>query len=286
VNAKSTPSLQEKIMSKAGDFTGAMSKIAEYVLSSSTKVAFSSAEEVAEQIGVSSASVVRFAQSLGFNGFQDLKRALQSEIEILISPADKVEHALSNIRDVPDVLQAVVETEISYMKMLLQTISAEQFDAAVRAMAKARTLALFGPGASRSLVDLLNFRLRRFKVNTIVLEEGKKALFESLHWLDSNDTLLVYAFLNPVEEVFIALNYAREVGATTVVITDLATSPALKYADVALVGQRGPTETFHSLVVPSAITNALIIAYAKLTAPQSLNTLRRFHAIREKYGDL
>ncbi len=278
--------LRHKILSKAGTFRGTQSKIADYVLANSTKVAFSSADEVADQIGVSSASVVRFAQRLGYHGFHDLKRALQIEIEVLISPADKVEHALSSIHEVPDVLQAVVETELSYMRMLLQTISSEQFDAAVRTMASARSLALFGPGASRSLVDLLNFRLRRFRVNTIVIEEGRKSLFESLHWMEKEDTLLVYAFLNPVEEVFTALKYAKEIGAQTIVITDIATCPALKYADVGLVGQRGPTGTFHSLVVPSAITNALIIAYAKVTVPHSLDALRRFQDIREEFGNL
>ena len=53
-----------------------------------------------------------------------------------------------------------------------------------------------------------NFRLRRFRVNTIVIEEGRKSLFESLHWMEKEDTL-VYA-LNSVEEVFTALKYAKE----------------------------------------------------------------------------
>jgi len=55
-------------------------KIAEYCLNNRHTVAFLSSAELADRIGVSDVSIVRFARALGYSGFVDLKRAWQDEL--------------------------------------------------------------------------------------------------------------------------------------------------------------------------------------------------------------
>lgn len=284
--SKNWDSVRKRIQAGAGKFTGAHQEVARFVLENPAKVAFMNAEMIAKEVGVSSASVVRFSQALGYEGFYDLKRAVQNEIVTLVSPADKVQSILSTIEKVPDTLTTMVESEIAYIQMILQSITPQQFNEAIELIAKAGRLGLFGTGGSRVLAEMLHFRLRRFKVDALLIGEGRKSMFEDLHWLGKGDTLLVIAFQDPLEEVLTSLRYAKDVGASTIVITDLESSPTIPFADVVLIGQRGPAGSFHSLVVPNVIVNALIIGYARRTMPDSLNILRDFQRIRNDYGDL
>ena len=69
---------EEKI--KQTKLTKSGRKIAEFFLQNPTVVPFQSMAEIAAQIGVSDVSIVRFARTLGYDGFVELKRALQLEL--------------------------------------------------------------------------------------------------------------------------------------------------------------------------------------------------------------
>ena len=272
--------VRQHIRQASSDLSEAQKVAANYLLENMTKVAFCSTEEFASKAGVSTATIVRLAQALGYEGFQALKKSLQDEIQLLVSPTDKVQKTLVNMGDDTDTFAAVVEMEISYLEQALSTISREQVDAAAKAMANASKVGVLGLGVSESLVDLLTFRLRRFKVDVIPMVRGGRDLYEDLHWISHGDALLTFVFLQPWPEGLVSLRYAREVGATSIVITDLESSPALDLADIALVAQRGPVGAFHSLVVPNAVVNALILSYAKHTQEQSLVNLKHFQDVR------
>lgn len=276
--------VRDRIREAAGRLSGVHQTIARYVLEHPTHAGFLSAEELAREIGVSSASVVRFAQNLGYEGFHSLKRAVQRETELMVSPAEKVQETLAHMAEVKDIFPAVVDMEISYLQRALHSISLEQFEQAVQAIASARRLGVFGPGSSQALVHLVKFRLRRFRVDIIPMTRGGKDLYEDLHWLERGDALLVFAFLQPWDEVLTSLRYARDKGVTSVAITDLESSPVMALADITLVALRGPIGAFHSLVVPNAIVNALILGYAKRTMPDSLNALKAFQEVRDRFG--
>lgn len=273
-------SLADRIVAARKTMTGAQKTIADYILRLPTRVAFMTADEVAVDIGVSSASVVRFAQTLGYDGFASLKRSLQDEIQFMVDPADRVEKSLAEIKAAPDALRTVVETDLVYLQHLLSTISREQFNRATEAIVSAKRIGVCGTGSTSSLVDYFTFRMRRFRADVIPITTGGRSLFEQLHWLEQGDVIIVFAFLNPSEEIFTVLNYAEKVGIKSIVITDIDSSIAASLADVVLVGQRGPVGYFHSHLVPSAIVNALILAYAKEKGPECLISLRRFLDIR------
>lgn len=279
-----TDTVRQRIREAAGQLSDAHERIAQYVMEQPGRVAYMSADEFAHEIGVSSATIVRCAQALKYDGFYSLKRALQEEISGIVNPADKVQEMLSHIDGVGDTLQAVVELEITYLQQALTSIPADTFEKAARAIASARKVGIVAPAGAASLADIMSFRLRRFKADVIPITKTGKDLYEDLHWLESGDTLVVFSFLRPLQEAVISLKYARENSVTSVAIADIESSPVLPMADITLVARRGPVGQFHSLVVPNAIVNALILAYAKCNPASSLAALQRFERVRRKYG--
>lgn len=276
--------VRQRIRMMAGRLSGAQRALASYLLEQPVRASVLNAKELAAEVGVSSASVVRLAQSLGYDGFLAMKRDLQREYLELVDPADKVQETLAHLGEVSDTFQAVARLEISYLERAIQSISPADFERAVRILGAARRVGILGPGSSQGLVELLRFRLRRFGVDVVAMTRvGGKDIFEDLHWLQKGDALLVFAFLQPRPEIMTALRYAREMGVRTVAVTDVETSPVSALAEVILVGQRGPVGEFHSLVVPNAIVNALILAYAKHAMPRSLKRLKEFQTIRARF---
>ena len=55
--------------------------IAKYVLDNSADACFMTSTEIAETLGVSESSVIRFSRSLGFNGFMDFQKALRKDYQ-------------------------------------------------------------------------------------------------------------------------------------------------------------------------------------------------------------
>lgn len=60
--------------------TKGQGKIADYILKNQKRVLGMTAKEIGKEIGVSDASVIRFARTIGFDGFSDMKEYIQHEL--------------------------------------------------------------------------------------------------------------------------------------------------------------------------------------------------------------
>ncbi len=62
----------ELISKKIGSLSGAQKRLGHYILSDSTALLLSTSRELGRAVGVSESTVVRFAQSLGYDGYPEL----------------------------------------------------------------------------------------------------------------------------------------------------------------------------------------------------------------------
>src|SRR2546430_9311462 len=68
-----------RVRSQLTEFTGALQRVAEHVLSDPAAAARSTIVELAERSGTSPATVTRFCRALGFDGYADLRLGIASE---------------------------------------------------------------------------------------------------------------------------------------------------------------------------------------------------------------
>jgi DNA-binding MurR/RpiR family transcriptional regulator len=69
--------LRETITSSFSGLTKKQKEVARFVLDTEYLVAFASVAEVAQKVGVSTATVVRFCQALGYEGYPHLQAAIR-----------------------------------------------------------------------------------------------------------------------------------------------------------------------------------------------------------------
>lgn len=74
-------SVMSRIDGMSNQFTKTDWKIVQYIKNHTQEFIGGSAQDLADQIGVSDASVIRFAQKVGFSGLNEFKYILQNELE-------------------------------------------------------------------------------------------------------------------------------------------------------------------------------------------------------------
>ncbi|HQH61771.1 MAG TPA: hypothetical protein PLW38_08425, partial [Candidatus Saccharicenans sp.] len=108
--------LKELILSRYSSFSGKEKKVADYILQNS-HVAFAlPINSLAEQAEVSSATIVRFSQHLGFSGFQELKSQIIEEVKEEINPEERFKLLLPDNNAVETVIK-VAENEVKNINL-------------------------------------------------------------------------------------------------------------------------------------------------------------------------
>lgn len=260
-------------------------RIASYLLANYDEATFLPAAELAQRLDVSEATIVRFAKAIGYDGFPELRRALQGIFRIKVTPATRLQHKLAELGSSPGhVLTKMVDMEVQYLAEALHSVQPADFDRAVEIILSAKRLFVFGTGPSRILADLVLIRLRRFGIPVITMTESGRDILEELQLMQPQDVVLATGFHRITGELAAVMDHARSLGCRIVFITDTLGPHFKNKADVILSALRGPVSTFHSLTVPMTILNALILAVAMARPEESLAALDRLQQMRAAYG--
>jgi DNA-binding MurR/RpiR family transcriptional regulator len=265
--------------------TKSQQRIASYLLAGYDEAAFLPAADLAERLNVSEATLVRFARAIGYHGFRDLRRCLQGLFRAQATPAVRLQHKLGELSSSQGhVLAKVLDMEVQYLTEASHSIDPADFDRAVQVLLGGERIFVFGSGPSGILADLAELRLRRLGILTIAMTESGRHLLEKLQLLQKGDAVLAAGFNYVRPELVTVLDHARATGCRSILLTDTL-GPALRSkADVVLAARRGPVSTFHSLTVPMAVLNALILAVAMARPEDSLAALNRLQHLRAASG--
>ncbi len=260
-------------------------KIAAFLLSSYDQAVFLNAADLARELGVSEATIVRFARTVGYESFPQLRRALQHIYRVKTTPATRLQRKLADLKSGEGhILTKVAEMELQFLSEVPREIAPADFDRAVKLLLKGRRVFVFGSGPSRILADLVNIRFTRFGLSVVCMTESGRDLLDKLALLTRDDAVLAMGFHRVTGELVATIDYAHRVGCKTVLLTDTLRAHFQDKVAVVLAARRGPVSTFHSLTVPMVILNAMILAVAMERSDESLSSLKRMEELRAEYG--
>ena len=96
--------LQKRLQQNLEGMPKKARRVVDYLLSNMREAAFKSIGEVAEELHVSKAQLVRVSRMLGFEGYAQLKGALQEAILEQVNPAAMLARVTSNGQDLPQTI--------------------------------------------------------------------------------------------------------------------------------------------------------------------------------------
>ncbi len=264
------------------NLTKSEKRIANYLRKNQEESAFLSAGEIADQLGLSEATWVRFARALGFSSYPAMRSLLQEAFRRRVTHSARLRGRLEDLRQGGDIFERLIVSEIDYLSHALETVDRDALQKSVELIQNCERVYVFGAGPSISLANLMDVRLHRFGYNVIPLTTGGREVLEPLLLLTNRDLLFMICFFDVSPTQQMILEYANEVKCPIILLTDTLGSIIGDKADVVLTAKRGPMAEFHSLVVPMTIINTILLALANENRDHVMTNLDRLDQMRER----
>lgn len=274
----------ELVHQRSDTLTKSGKRIASYLLQNQDEAAFLSASELAARLGLSEATAVRFAQSLGFSGFPEMREVLQAAFRNRVTHSVRVRERLGDLRSEGDIFERLIVSEIDYLTEALHSVDRDAIHQAVDMLREADQVFVFGLGPAVTLVDLMEIRLQRFGRHVIPLTTTGREILESLLLMTGDDLLFTIGFFDVNPTLRFVLDHAKRCGCLSILLTDTLGSVLGDRTDVVLSARRGPVSAFHSLAVPMTIINTLLLALVQTDQERAIPHLDRLDELRRSYA--
>ena len=257
-------------------------RIANYLRKNQEESAFLSAGEIADRLGLSEATLVRFARTLGFASYPAMRTVLQDAFRQRVTHSARLRGRLEDLRQGGDIFERLVVSEMDYLTQALETVDRPSLQKAVSLLNSCEHIFVFGTGPSISLVELIELRLNRFGRQVVPLTSSGREVLEPLMLMTDHDLLFMIGFfdITPIQQL--VLDYANEIHCPVIILTDTLGSIVGDKANVVLAARRGPMAEFHSLVVPMTIINTLLLALANDDKENVMANLDKLDQMRER----
>lgn len=217
--------------------SAAEARVAETIVSDPTLVVDLAINDLAKLCRTSLSTVARFAQTLGFSGYRELRVAVARAVTL--AQAQQARFGLDSTtidpEDEPVAIAAkLAAMEIDAIEKTALAIDADAVDRVARALVAARHIDLFGQAASSLTAQDLQLKLSR--IGSSVAHSPDPHLAVTTASLRSDDDVAI-AFSHSGEtlETVRALEIARDAGALAVAVTSVADSSLALAADVVLL---------------------------------------------------
>lgn len=271
------------LQAKMPEFSKGQRLLARYITESYDKAAFMTANRLGKTVGVSESTVVRFAVTLGFDGYPSMQKAMQEMVVNRLTSVQRIEVANDRIGD-QDVVSMVLQADMEKLRQTGETVDRNEFRAAVEAILKARRIYVLGVRSTASLASFLGYYLNYMFPNVrVVTASGSSEMFEQIVGCTEEDVVIAYSFPRYSTTTAKGAKYCRSTGATVIALTDSASSPLGQNSDHILLAKSDMVSLVDSLVAPLSVTNALIVALASKREKELAKTFDSLEHIWEEY---
>ena len=278
--------IQERVQDEKKRLSKGQRLILEYIEKHSNKAAFLTAASLGEAVGVSESTVVRFAISLGYEGYPAFQKALQEHVKQKLNSIQRIEitsDALSQ-RSESEVLESVLVSDAEKIKMTLETMDAMAFERAVNTILHAKTIYIIGIRSCAPLASFLGFYLNLLFEDVRILQSSNSSeLFEQMLRIGETDVIIGISFPRYSMRTLKALEFANNRKAQVITLTDSPNSPMNLYSSCSLLAKSDMASIVDSLVAPLSVINALVVALCMRKRGEVIQTLETLEKIWDEY---
>ena len=216
-----------KAMYQSRTFSKSDRLIADYILAHPTCVASTTAAELGEVTGTSSATVVRFCRKLGFSGLVDLKMSMAYRYangENIIMDLDRGDH-----------VHQIKQKVISFTKMvadhLMESLDDQALACAAQEILRAEQLVIVGEGGSGTICRAAYDNFLKLAIQCRYVSDP---LFQAMEIgsMKQTDVLLLIVNSGRTANMVQNAQLAHACGIKTIGIVGSSNSPISQYLDI------------------------------------------------------
>jgi DNA-binding MurR/RpiR family transcriptional regulator len=256
----------------------------QYIMENYEEAIFLTASQLAQNAGVSEATVVRLAQALGFDGYPGMQKKFRENLQSRLSTVTRLEHTVDHVRQMGDVLVKVLQEDIQNLSETLRDLPIEVFEQAVVDMEKAKKIFVVGLRGAHAPALTLATYLRFLGKQAQLLMPGHGELWDVLQGLGRSDLVVGISFPRYTRVTVDVLRHARKQRARVGAITDSPLSPLARHAHWVSTAHCQPDSFIESFTAATSLVNALLTAMSIQSPGKILRILREREALWEEKG--
>lgn len=215
--------LAHQIKEKYHTLTKSEKRIADYLLAVKEQVVYRTMKDITETVKVGDATLIRFCQKLGYNGFSDLKIALAKE-EFTSQYEGETTYKYYD---------QILENQIKVLESTRQLLDSKELLKAIEFIAKANHIYIIGVGSSGLSAASLEKMLLRVGVHgTHIVDPHFQA--HALSLLGAEDLVICFSLSGRTKDVHDSLQIAKENKTPIIAITNFKSSPIAALSDIVL----------------------------------------------------
>jgi DNA-binding MurR/RpiR family transcriptional regulator len=275
--------IEEELRAAIATMTRAERQLASHILRHYPVALLGSVTQLAKAAQVSSPTVVRLAQKMGFGGYPGLHAAVREELEArLEGPLSKHERWAAQAPEA-HVLNRFADAVLGNLQATLAQIDQRDFDAAAALMADpARKVFATGGRITLAMAEYFVTHMKVIRPEVELLMPVSNAWPPALLEMRRGDVLLAFDIRRYENNVLQLVEMAAEQGAEVVLITDPWVSPAAAHARVRFSVQVEVPSAWDSTVAIQLLVETLMAAVQDLTWQTTAERMARLEALYER----
>ena len=276
-------SVEDQMRAALPDLTRAERQLATHILKNYPVAALGSITALAKASEVSTPTVVRLCQKLGYKGYPDYQSALRGEVEaMLVSPIAKHDRWAGGAPDT-HILNRFADAVVGNLQATLGQIDHAEFDAAAALLAdQRRAVYAIGGRITHAQADYFVTLMKVVRREVTLLSGLSNTWPPALLDMKRGDVLVVLDIRRYENSVLQLVELAVEQGAEVVLITDRWVSPAAAHARHTLSAHIEAPSAWDSMVSITVLVETLLAAVQTLTWAETEARLKRLEALYDR----
>lgn len=259
--------LKVRIIERAAALPRRLTQVATYAIENPDEIAFGTVASIAQNADVQPSALVRFAQTLGYQGFSDLQEVFRSRLrDRVLNYDERIEQLREHARNASKssvIFDGFSEASEKSIASLREKLDPKQLDFAIDMLAQSEVIYLLGLRRSFPITSYMSYAFGKLGVRNILIDAVGGLAAEDVSFATAKDCVLAISFTPYASEtVALAQNVAaRKV--PLVAITDSPFSPLAAVASTWFEIQEANFEGFRSMAATLAMAMTLTVAVAE-----------------------
>lgn len=275
-----TRTIEQQIKAHFDALTRTERQLASYITRHYPVAVLGSITALAKAAEVSTPTVVRLVQKLGYKGYPDFQTVVRAEVEErLISPIAKHDRWAGGVPDT-HILNRFADAVVGNLQATLGQIDHAEFDAVARLMAdKERKIFAMGGRITHAMADYFVTHMKVIRPNVTLISDMSNAWPPALIDMGKGDVVLAFDIRRYENNVLSLVEMAADQGAEVVLITDQWVSPAAERARYRLSAHIEVPSAWDSTVAIQVLVETLMAAVQSLTWEDTQARMKRLEEL-------
>jgi len=251
--------IAERLQAAFDTLTRAERQLADTLLQNYPVTGLASITHLAKAAAVSTPTVVRMVQKLGFSGFPEFQSALRGELEARIS--DPISKRDTWVKAAPEghILNRFTDAVISNISQTLTQIDLETFEDACALLADPeRRVFVAGGRITHALAEYLFLHMQVLRAGVTHVHAMSSSWAHDLLDLHEGDVVVIFDVRRYENSTLKLAELARDRGAKIILFTDQWRSPVHEFAACTFCGRIVVPSAWDSLVTLMLMLEAMI----------------------------